>query len=90
MKHIHLLVLISLLNACFASNEINKHDVSAEHKIYCSGTEYDWDTCYKNAQKLCGEKGYEELEKYEDQGALVSYASSRTLPDRRLTVQCKE
>ena len=83
-------MLAMILNACSASTEINKKEASSIHKIYCSGSTYDWDTCYENAKKACDDKNYEVLEKYEDQGALAAYGSSRLLPDRRLTIQCKE
>lgn len=90
MKQLHMLILISLLNACSLAGEVNKGDENAVHKIYCSGSKYDWDTCYENAKTICGDKNYEVIEKYEDQGALAAYGSSQVLPDRRLIIQCKE
>ena len=89
MRRIYLPVMVLFFSACSATVKYNEGNENHVHKIYCSGSEYDWDTCYENAKKICGDKEYAVLEKYEDQGALAAYGSARVSPDRRLTVQCK-
>jgi hypothetical protein len=90
MKHIYLLLQILLISACSASVALNDGNENAVHKIYCSGSTYDWESCHENAKMICNDKGYEVLEKYEDQGSFAAYGSSQVLPDRRLTIQCKQ
>ena len=89
IKRIYLPFLVLFFSACSTSVEFNEGGENHVHKIYCSGSEFDWNTCYENAKKICGDKEYEVLEKYEDQGALAVYGSARVLPDRMLIVQCK-
>lgn len=90
MKHISLLLFVSMINACASSSEINITDGKVGHTIYCSGSAYSWETCYKEASEICGMKEYDVLQKYEDEGAFVAYQSAEELPDRRLIIQCKE
>lgn len=83
MKHIGLLLLVLIVNACATSSKVG-------HTIYCSGSAYSWETCYEKASEICGAKSYDVLQKYEDEGAFAAYQSAQELPDRRLIIQCKE
>ena len=90
MKHVSLLFFVIIINACSTSSEVKTTSGKVEHSIYCSGGAYSWDTCYEKASVICGSKGYDILEKYEDQGAFIAYENSQVLPDRRLIIECKE
>jgi len=90
MKHISLLLFVSLINACATSSDVSTTDGKAEHSVYCSGSAYSWETCYEKASEICGTKEYDILQKYEDEGAFAAYQDSQELPDRRLIIQCKE
>ena len=90
MKHICLVLFVLFVNACASSNEVITDNGKVGHHVYCSGFMYSWDDCYEKASKICGEKGYDVLQKYEDQGAFVAYENAQELPDRRLIIQCKE
>ena len=90
MKNIYLFLFVSIFSACTATREVNDDGDKAGHTIYCSGSAYSWDTCDEKASEMCGDRGYDVLDKYEDKGAFVAYGSSRVLPDRRLIIQCKE
>jgi len=90
MKNISLLIFIITASACTSSKTALAPDTATEHTVNCSGTDSDWDTCHEQATEICGEKGYDEVQKYEDIGAFAAYDSARVLPDRRLIFQCKE
>lgn len=90
MKYISLLLFISIVNACATSSEVDSVDAKVEHRIYCSGSDNTWDTCYQKASELCGANEYDVLQKDEDKGAFAAYESARVLPDRRLIIQCKQ
>ena len=90
MKHISLLLFVMITSACSTSSEVETSASKDEQSIYCSGSEYSWETCYEKAAEIWGAEKYNELENYEDKGALVAYGSSRALPERRLIIECKE
>lgn len=90
MKHISLVLFVLIINACTTSSVVKTESGKVEHKIYCSGSTYSWETCYEKASEICGANEYDILQKYEDQGAFAAYESSQELPDRRLIIQCKE
>ena len=79
-----------MLNACALPGENFTSDGKAGHKIHCSGSTNDWDMCYNKANEICGETGYEVLQKLEDHGAFAAYQSASLLPDCRLMIQCKK
>lgn len=90
MKYISILLFVMISYACATSSEVKNTSGKVGHSIYCSGNAHSWDTCYEEASAICGVKGYDVLQKYEDQGAFVAYGSSQVLPDRRLIIECKE
>ena len=90
MNHPGLLILTSILTACSTSSELGAVDSKSGQSIYCSGSAYNWDMCYEKASEICGEKEYEIVQKYEDEGAFAAYKSAQELPSRRLIIQCKQ
>jgi hypothetical protein len=59
-----------------------------------SGSALNWGMCYEKAGKLCGERGYEVLDKSGDTGAMVSanqfglYGGS--VINRSMIIRCKD
>ena len=90
MKYISLPLCLVTLYACASSNSNLASDGMNEHTIYCSGGNSSWDVCYTKAEEICGKEGYDEIQKYEDEGAFAAYDSAQELPNRRLIVQCKK
>ena len=90
MKHISLLLFVMITNACSTTSEVKTASSKVGQSIYCSGSAYSWEACYKKASEICGAEKYDVLHKYEDQGVFVAYGNSQVLPDRRLINQCKE
>ncbi len=90
MKYISILLFIATASACTSSSVTPDAGGGTEHTVACSGSDSSWDACETSAKEICGEKGYDELQKYEDRGAFAAYDSARVLPDRRLTFRCKE
>ena len=88
IKNIIQLFFLSALCACSSSNFNLSSDGKLEHAIYCSGRDSSWDACKTKAGEICGEEGYAELQKYQDEGAFAAYESAAELPERRLTIQC--
>ena len=86
-------LLITLITACATSQEVYTSDGQRGHSINCSGSALNWGMCYEKAGNLCGEKGYEVLEKSGDTGTVVSgnaygvYGGS--VINRSLIVKCK-
>ena len=90
MRQIILLVFISIINACTTSSGAGNSGAITEHRIYCSGRDNSWEICEQKASELCDGREYDVVEKYEDEGAIAAYESAQELPDRRLTIRCKE
>ena len=88
MRPLVLLFFVLVINACSVSSKENAVE-EFTHTIYCSGSSYDWDTCYEKASGLCSAKEYEVIQKYEDIGAYAAYESAQELPERRLIIRCK-
>lgn len=65
-------LLLLLMTGCATSREIYTSQGQLGHSINCSGSALNWGMCYEKAGKLCGEKGYEVLEKSGDQGAILT------------------
>lgn len=90
MKYTAILLFIATASACTSSSLTPETGGGTEHTVACSGSDSSWDACATRAKEICGERGYDELQKYEDRGAFVAYDSARVLPDRRLTFRCRE
>ncbi len=84
-----LLLFVLTISACATSGEEPAADGEDEHRIYCSGSSNTWDNCGEKAAAICGEKGHELVDRYEDRGALAAYDSARELPERILSIKCK-
>ena len=85
-----LLLVLLMASACATSGGDPAAKSENEHRIHCSGSGNTWDTCDQEAAAVCGEQGHEVIDRYEDRGALAAYDSARELPDRILTIKCKE
>ena len=90
MKHTGQILFLFTLCACTASSLPLSDADRGKHTVYCSGDDSSWDECDRKARETCGEQGYDEEQKYEDEGAFVAYGSARVLPDRRLKVHCRQ
>ncbi len=86
-------LIAATLSACASSRPVYTSDGKRGHNINCSGSALNWGMCYEKAGKICGEKGYEVLQKSGDQGFDVSgnqfgvYGGS--VITRSMTIQCK-
>ena len=86
-------MLTFLLSSCATANKTYTSSGEQGYSINCSGTALNWGMCYEKAGNLCGEKGYEVLEKTGDQGATVSgnqfglYGGS--VMNRSMIIKCK-
>jgi hypothetical protein len=96
MKLIIISVSVFLLvSGCASSTKIYTSDGAQGYSINCSGNSLNWGMCYEKAGELCGEKGYEVLEKVgDDGGAMITgnqfglYGGSITT--RSLIIRCKK
>lgn len=85
-----LLLLVVTISACTTFGESPDAKGKFEHRIHCSGSGNTWDTCDREATEICDGKEYEVIDRYEDRGALAAYDSARVLPERILTIKCKQ
>ena len=95
MKSIILIFLFSvIISGCASANKVYTSTGEQGYSINCSGTALNWGMCYEKAGEICGEKGYEVLERIGDQGSMLSanqfglYGGSTI--SRSLIVKCKE
>lgn len=95
MKKITILLAIAFcLSGCATASKTYTSDGKEGYSITCSGTALNWGMCYEKAGQLCGQKGYEILEKTGDQGAMLSgnqyglYGGS--VINRNMIIKCKE
>ncbi len=88
------LTMITFLCGCATAKKTYTSDGNEGFSITCSGSALNWGMCYEKAGELCGEKGYEVLEKTGDTGAVVSgnqfglYGGS--VINRNMIIKCKE
>ncbi len=95
MKKLILIISIMVLaGGCATAKKTYTSDGKEGYAITCSGSALNWGMCYEKAGEICGEKGYEVLEKSGDQGAMVSgnqfglYGGS--VINRSMIIKCKE
>lgn len=89
-----------LLSACFlffgcaAGPKAHTSEKNKGQVVTCSGSALNWDRCYKAADELCGEKGYDIIEKISDAGPMVSGEGAGgfggPVMDRYLIIVCKQ
>jgi hypothetical protein len=75
-----------LLFAAAAGCATNNHRSGVNQTFNCSGTGTGWDDCTKQADALCGARGYDVVERNLDS---VTGASGISETKRELVVACK-
>jgi hypothetical protein len=95
IKTIYVLSLtVIILGGCATSRKTHTSDGKEGYILNCSGGASTWGKCYERAGDLCGEKGYEVLEKI---GETLSSSSGNVLEthsgtdiNRNLIIRCKQ
>lgn len=89
-----LLVVVFLIGGCATSKQIYTADGQQGYSINCSGSALNWGMCYEKAGELCGENGYEVLEKSSDQGAMATGTQyglvAGSIINRSMIIKCKK
>ena len=83
MRIISLLIPVFFLVGCATSSAIYTEDGLPGYAVDCSGDGLGWTSCYEEASKVCGEKGYLIIQKDTD-GDMTTWQT------RTLVIQCKE
>jgi hypothetical protein len=89
-----ILLPILLMNACASVKETYTSEEKPVYTVDCSGGRLGWAACYEEAEKKCSPKGYEILEKQDEQSQSTSgsqygsYGGSSI--NRSMVIQCKE
>jgi hypothetical protein len=94
IKTISVVSLITvLLCGCATSRKTHTSDGKEGYILDCSGGASTWGKCYEKAGAICGEKGYEILEKI---GETLSSSSGNVLEqhsdtdiNRNMIIRCK-
>lgn len=87
------LVSAVCLSGCATASKTFTANGQEGYSITCSGSALNWGMCYEKAGDICGQRGYEVLEKTGDQGAVVSgnqygfYGGS--VINRNMIIRCK-
>ena len=85
--------LAIVLTACATSKEIDIAEGQRGYSIDCSGDHLDWSLCYQKAGDICGEKGFEIVDKTAGTGIVIAgirygvYGESGQ--NRSMTVKCR-
>jgi hypothetical protein len=85
--------LVILLTACASSKEVDLAEGQRGYSIDCSGDDLNWSLCYEKAGQICGEKGFEILDKSCGTGMVVAgieygvYEGSGL--DRSMIIKCR-
>ncbi len=78
---------------CATSKQVYTSDGGTGYSINCSGSALNWGMCYEKAGEICGEKGYDVLQKSGDQGAMVSGTQyglfAGSVINRTMIIKCK-
>jgi predicted alpha/beta hydrolase len=94
MNKLKLLLLAACLTGCATASKTFTADGKEGYNINCSGSALNWGMCYEKAGELCGEKGYEILEKSGDRGTMVTFGQyglmGGSVINRSMIVKCKE
>lgn len=89
-----LLLAVLALTACATAKTTYTADGRQGHSINCSGGALNWGACYEKAGELCGERGYDILQRSGDQqvsiaGTQIGLFGSAN-QTRSLLVACKQ
>jgi hypothetical protein len=89
-----MLLILVLFGGCASVRKTHTSDGKEGYILNCSGTASTWGNCYSKAGDLCGEKGYEVLEKI---GETLTSSSGNFLEqhsgtdmNRNLIIKCKQ
>lgn len=92
-KLLIILFVVSFLGGCATAKQTYTADGQLGYSINCSGSALNWGNCYEKAGEICGDKGYEILEKSGDQGAVVSGTQyglfGGSVMNRSMIIKCK-
>jgi hypothetical protein len=84
-KLIFVLIFASFIGGCAIAKQIYTSDGQAGYSINCSGKPLTWGSCYEKAGEICGDKGYDVLERIGDaQLGFGGFVNSRSL-----IIKCK-
>jgi hypothetical protein len=94
MGQLAVVLLVAIIGvSCATSRETYTADGRPGYSINCSGTALNWGNCLEKAGDLCGERGYQVLEKSSDQGSVVTGSQlglyGGSVMYRSMIVQCK-
>ena len=64
--------LVIVLTACATSKEVDTTEGQRGYSIDCSGDKFNWSLCYEKAGRICGEKGFEIVDKTGGTGMLIA------------------
>ena len=94
IKMITVSLIAVLLGGCAIARKTYTSDGKEGYILNCSGNASTWGKCYERAGDLCGEKGYEVLEKI---GETLTSSTSNILEqhsgtdiNRNLIIKCKQ
>mgnify|MGYP001331164340 CR=1 FL=1 len=89
-----LLIVVVLIGGCATAKQTYTADGQQGYSINCSGSALNWGMCYEKAGELCGEKGYEVLDKSGDQGAMATGTQyglfAGSIINRSMIIKCKK
>lgn len=89
-----LLICSAMTLGCATARQTYTADGQPGYSINCSGSALTWGMCYEKAGDLCGEKGYEVLEKIGDQGMTASGTQfgvfAGSVMNRSMLIRCKQ
>jgi len=95
MKNLLVLIIaLVFIGGCATAKQTYTADGQQGHSINCSGSALNWGMCYEKAGELCGENGYEVLEKTGDQGAMATAGQfglfAGSIINRSMIIKCKK
>lgn len=90
----YLFVLVALvIGACTTSKPIRTQTGAMGSAIDCSGIQHTWNSCLERAGKICGERGYDILQRSDQQGVTGTAGPGGMLIGstyyRSMVIQCK-
>jgi hypothetical protein len=83
-----------LLGGCATARMTHTSDGKQGYVLNCSGTAASWGKCYERAGDICGERGYEVLEKIGETlssstGNFIEQHSGTDI-NRTMIIKCKQ
>jgi hypothetical protein len=88
-----LLLMACIFGGCATARKTHTSDGKEGYVLNCSGSATTWGKCYERAGDLCGEKGYDVMEKI---GESLTSSSGNVLEthsdtdiNRNLIIKCK-